>query len=236
MDGTFVKLKYPKKSVIRHMKTITPTELVVYLKSISPKGMRFMDKLKVHYRPLICPLHELLSEIPNHQKIFDLGCGNGSFLALVAHFCAPKKLGGIEISNELVKNATAILENSTTGIELDLQWYNGTDIPTINDYDFVFMTDVFHHVPVAIQQPVLQQIWSNMKQDALFVIKDIDAAKVPWVYFNKLHDAVAASEIGHEVSAIEMKRMLINCGFTITKQSYKRMLWYPHYTFVCRKS
>lgn len=217
------------------MKTITPAELVTYLKSISPNAMRFMDKLKVNYRPLICPLNELLNIIPANKKVFDMGCGNGSFLALVAHFCEPKQLGGIEINDELVKNARAILNNTAAGIQHDVQWYNGKVIPPLGEYDFVFMTDVFHHVPVAIQQSVLGQIYLNMKPGAVFVMKDIDAAKFPWVYFNKLHDAVAAGEIGHEVSSDAMKTLLTNCGFTITQQRYKRMLWYPHYTFVCSK-
>lgn len=235
MEGICLKLKYPEKPVIRPMKKLTPAELVTYLKSISPKGMRFMDKLKVNYRPLICPLHELLNLVPARKKVFDMGCGNGSFLALAAHFCEPEQLGGIEINNELVSNARAILENTAAGIKHDIQWYNGKDIPKLNEYDFVFMTDVFHHVPVPIQQSVLQQIHNQMKPGAVFVMKDIDAAKLPWVYFNKLHDAVAAGEIGNEVSSNAMKVMLEGCGFTITKQSYRRMLWYPHYTFVCTK-
>jgi 2-polyprenyl-3-methyl-5-hydroxy-6-metoxy-1,4-benzoquinol methylase len=236
MEVMCVKLKYPKKSVIRPMKMITPQALVAYLKSISPTQMRLMDKLKVNYRPLICPLHELLNMVPDGKKVFDMGCGNGSFLALVAHFCHPAKLGGIEINDVLVKNARAILTNTTEGIVFDVQLYNGSEIPALAEYDFVFMTDVFHHIPVKLQQSVLQQIFTRMKPGSLFVLKDIDAAKLPWVYFNKMHDAVAAGEIGNEVSAARMKELLMASGFNITQQSYKRMLWYPHYTFVCTKN
>jgi 2-polyprenyl-3-methyl-5-hydroxy-6-metoxy-1,4-benzoquinol methylase len=236
MDRMCVKLKYPEKSVIRLMKTITPGELVAYLKSISPNGMRFMDKLKVNYRPLICPLHELLNIVTAGKKVFDIGCGNGSFLALVARFCEPVSLGGIEINEKLVKNARAILDNTAAGVHHDVQWYNGSEVPGLDTYDYVFMTDVFHHIPVEIRQSVLQQVYQKMKPGAVFIMKDIDAAKFPWVYFNKLHDAVAAGEIGHEVSAETMKTMLTACGFSISSRSYRRMLWYPHYTFVCSKT
>jgi len=30
-------------------------------------------------------------QVEEQQKVNDVGCGNGSFLALVAYFCNPKK-------------------------------------------------------------------------------------------------------------------------------------------------
>jgi 2-polyprenyl-3-methyl-5-hydroxy-6-metoxy-1,4-benzoquinol methylase len=218
------------------MTSVNAKQLVAYLQTLVPPGMKGLDKVKVVYRPYICPLHELLNRVPEQAAVFDIGCGNGSFLALAAHFRNPARLGGIEINDRLVQNASDVLKNTVTNTEVSIQWYDGLNIPDfIGSYSHVFMTDVFHHIPPAIQKDVMQQVFDKMSSGSVFIMKDIDAGKLPWVYFNKLHDRVAAGEIGNEISSQSMETLLKEVGFGITEYSYKQMLWYPHYTFVCKK-
>jgi cyclopropane fatty-acyl-phospholipid synthase-like methyltransferase len=218
------------------MTSVNAKQLVAYLQTLVPHGMKWLDKVKVVYRPYICPLDELLNMVPEQSWVFDIGCGNGSFLALAAHFRSPQKLGGIEINETLVTNANAVLKNTFTTTAVDVKLYDGLNIPDfIKDYDHLFMTDVFHHIPPAVQQSVIAQLYAKMKSNAVFVMKDIDRGKWPWFYFNKLHDWVAAGEIGNEISSEQMEKLLKDAGFTVKSYSYKRMIWYPHYTFVCVK-
>ncbi len=214
---------------------VSANDLVLFLKTLVPPDAKFLDRLKIVYRPLICPLHKLLRIVPAHSSVFDFGCGNGSFLALTAKFCNPSKLGGIEINDTLVTNANHLLKNTFIHVPIHVSKYDGVVVPSfINEYDYVFMTDVFHHIPIKLREDIFHQLYQKMKTGSVFVIKDIDAASLLH-YFNKLHDLAAAGEIGNEVSVKDMTLLLTSIGFKIESSEKERMLWYPHYTLVCRK-
>jgi len=75
----------------------------------------------------------------------------------------------------LVANANVLLNNVVGNINREINWYNGQKILSLFDYDTVFMTDVFHQILVKLQQPILKQVFNNMKQGGQFVMKNIDA-------------------------------------------------------------
>jgi cyclopropane fatty-acyl-phospholipid synthase-like methyltransferase len=214
---------------------ITPKLLVDFLKAYTPKEASWLNRMKIQYRPYICPLDELLNELPEGATVFDYGCGNGAFLALAAHFKKATQIGGLEISETLVKNARELLQAQATKAVVNVDTFDGKNIPdTISDYEYVFMTDVFHHIPVDIRIKVLSDLCMKMKSGSKLIMKDIDAAS-PLVVMNKLHDRVAAGEIGNEISLKKMMEVLKEAGFQIQSHRTKRMLWYPHYTVVCNK-
>jgi 2-polyprenyl-3-methyl-5-hydroxy-6-metoxy-1,4-benzoquinol methylase len=62
---------------------INQKTLVDFLKNQNPNA-KFLDKLKIVYRPYIWPLNELLNEIPKNKSVFDIGCGSGQFALLIA--------------------------------------------------------------------------------------------------------------------------------------------------------
>jgi hypothetical protein len=41
----------------------------------------FLDRLKLHYRPLICPYISLINMVKPGFKVGDIGCGSGQFFA-----------------------------------------------------------------------------------------------------------------------------------------------------------
>jgi cyclopropane fatty-acyl-phospholipid synthase-like methyltransferase len=214
--------------------TVKAWKLVNYLKEHAPGQAGWLNRMKTIYRPLICPLNELIALIPEGSSVFDIGCGNGSFLALAAAYAQPARLGGVEITAELADNARSLLRKSAPGIPASVAVYDGLHFPDeLVQYDTVFMTDVFHHIAPGVQGDVLKNLHSHMKKGALFVMKDIDAGKWPLHYMNKIHDLAAAGEIGHEITADAMAELLEHCGFTVTSLVRKTMLVYPHYTITC---
>src|SRR5690606_14887317 len=105
------------------------------------------DRIKIAYRPLICPFDDLLELIPENSSVFDVGCGSGMFLSLVKAFRNPTKLGGIEISESLIANARAVL-GSDFNEQTFLAVFDGKELPeNISDYEYIFMIDVYHHIP-----------------------------------------------------------------------------------------
>lgn len=199
-----------------------------------PKNASFVDKIKIAYRPYICPFSDLLEIIPEHSSVFDIGCGNGIFLSLTAGFRKPISLGGMEITQKLIDNARNILKNVQVPIFLNV--FNGMDIlQEIKNYQYIFLIDVIHHVSKNNQIKFLRNIRDEIAQGSILVIKDIDADHTILSKFNKLHDLVFSGKIGQELGLSTVKKILSDLGFKVMSVSYKRVLIYPHYTIVCQK-
>lgn len=215
---------------------ISNKELSNFLQSKIPEKAGVIDKIKIGYRPYICPFSELLAYIPDNANVFDIGCGSGMFLSLVANYKRPNSLGGIEISETLINNAQQLLTDLNKNTPLFLRVFNGSVLPDeIANYDFVFLIDVIHHVPRNEQYSFLKKIYEKMKLGATLIFKDIDAENVILSKFNKLHDLLLSGEIGHELRSKTVKQELNNIGFKTSEIIKKRMLVYPHYTIVCKK-
>ncbi|HAI77459.1 MAG TPA: hypothetical protein DCM08_14605 [Microscillaceae bacterium] len=193
----------------------------------------FTNRLKIRYRPYICPFNKLLALIPPNQKIFDIGCGSGMFLMLLAEYCQPQALAGIEIDEELIQNARHLLQQYP--FPADLQVFNGFDLPpSIQTYDWVAMVDVLHHIPRADQKNFFERLYQVMRPGASLLIKDIDAAS-PLVYFNKLHDWVFAGEIGNEWKASALVQWLGEVGFQVKSLEKQNTYVYPHFTLIAER-
>jgi len=194
-----------------------------------------IDKLKIVYRPYICPLGQLLEYAKFSKNVFDVGCGSGQFLLLLAHFGGMEKLGGIEISERLISNARKLLANPGRSA-LFLAVFDGKTIPAqINEYDWVTMIDVFHHIPPEEQIPFMMALHKAMKPGAVLIFKDINQNS-PLVLINKFHDAVLGGGAGREISAKKAEIMLTEIGFRIGTITTQTTLAYPHYTIVCKKT
>lgn len=195
-----------------------------------------INHLKTIYRPYICPFVELLEIIIPSKKTFDIGCGNGTFLSLVAEFRNPSALAGIDISDTLIDNAELLLNIPSFDKPVFLTKYDGRIIPDeIKNYDFIFLIDVLHHIPPAEQLSLITQIYKKMKPGSKFIVKDIDANQWLLTRFNKIHDLLLSGQLGNEITSEECKTMIESSGFSIVQFFYKRMFWYPHYTIIAEK-
>ena len=192
-----------------------------------------IDRLKISFRPYICPFNLLLPHVEPGLSYFDIGCGSGMFLRILAEYKRPKAIGGLEVSERLVENASFVLRSCNTPLDLHLS--NGCDFPAaMENYDWVFLIDVMHHVKRGRQLPFLEQLYARMTPGQRLLFKEIDAAS-PLVYWNKFHDLLLSREIGHERSAVDMKRALENIGFEVSLLFSTRVWLYPHYALLCTK-
>lgn len=212
---------------------ITNKEIIKFLTSTTINAS-FVDKLKIKYRPIICPFNTLLDYAKENTSVFDIGCGSGQFCALVAKFTPVKKIMGIEIFQRLIDNAK-VVNKQFDAKELTFEVFDGKTIPDkINEYDLVYMIDVYHHIPKDYQVQFIKNVYAKMKTGSKLIFKDIDAGH-PFVYFNKLHDIVFAGEIGNEMSSKTAKKILTECGFKIVEEYKKTSFVYPHYFTICQK-
>ncbi len=213
---------------------VSKSEIIRFL-SEKNTNISFIDKLKVKYRPIICPFVELLAYIENNKYVFDIGCGSGQFCSLIDEFTEAENIFGIEISENLVLNAKKINSPSKKNKKIQFEKYNGIDIPqVIQNYDLIYLIDVLHHIPQKNQNIFLKEIYSKMKFGSTLVLKDIDANH-SFVYFNKLHDLIFSREIGHELTCSKTTQLATQLGFKIKEIKKMRMFLYPHYFLIIEK-
>jgi 2-polyprenyl-3-methyl-5-hydroxy-6-metoxy-1,4-benzoquinol methylase len=206
-------------------------QILSFLKEQSA-AYKGLDRIKFAYRPYVCPFELLMGAIPRGAKVVDIGCGNGSLLAVVAHFLKPGAVAGLEVKQSLVDQACQVLSPYGAKIEL----FDGENLPTwIGEYSHVVLNDVLHHVPKARQKKFIQTIVDKMAPNATLVLKDIDADHTVLCWFNKLHDLILSKEIGHERGARELERWLSQLDGKITSHVYQRTLVYPHVLFSFQK-
>lgn len=213
---------------------VKQSQLVDFLKKQNVSS-GFLDQLKVNYRPLICPLDELINSIGKAESVFDIGCGSGQFALLIAEFSNVKRIGGVEIDERLVNNAKKLLAPYAGKVQTDFHAYDGSALPaSISTYDLILMVDVLHHIPRQYQESFLVKLYSLMKPGARFVLKDIDASSA-FVLCNKMHDMVFAREIGNEWRFDHAMKVARDIGFKVVDSSKRRMYVYPHYTIALEK-
>jgi len=210
------------------------TEIVNFLSSTTANAT-FLQKLKIKYRPYVCPFDELLVYANAEKSVYDVGCGSGQFCALVAKFTDTKDIKGIEIDESLVDNAKKINAQFAKNKKVSFEIFAGNIIPDdIKKYDLVFMVDVYHHIPTKIRDDFMKQLYEKMKPGAKLMLKDIDAGS-PFVACNKVHDLVFAQEFSREISFTKAKDLLESLGFKTLEGRKKRIFVYPHYFLLVQK-
>jgi 2-polyprenyl-3-methyl-5-hydroxy-6-metoxy-1,4-benzoquinol methylase len=199
--------------------------------------MDVLNDLKRTARPWVCPFDRILASIPQRAAVFDLGCGSGFLLGLVAAAKDPATLGGAEIAPALVAATQAHLRAKAPRIPIAIHLYDGLSLPdSIKFFDAVTLIDVLHHVPPVRQRTFLQAVHNAMAENATLILKDIDAARSILCLANKVHDLLSSGEAGHELRKDVAANTLRSVGFEIELSWSVRRLWYPHYCFVCKKA
>jgi SAM-dependent methyltransferase len=208
-------------------------DLVAFLKKQNVNAT-FTDKLKITYRPYICPFDELLALVKPTDTVADIGCGSGQLALLMAEFAKPSKIVGVEISQTLIDNARVLLA-PYSNIAHQFEVYDGSIFPSmLQNATKYFMVDVLHHIPKQLQLAFLKNVYTLMPSGSQLIIKDINGNS-PFVVFNKLHDLVFAREIGNELGLSQAVSILKEIGFTIEHTYTKQLYVYPHYTIVAAK-
>jgi cyclopropane fatty-acyl-phospholipid synthase-like methyltransferase len=218
----------------RKRKPISNAQIVDFL-STTTANATFLQKLKIKYRPFVCPFDELLAYATSGDSVYDIGCGSGQFCALVAKFTDVKRIGGIEIDASLVANAKKINSQLSRDKKLSFSIFDGVTIPSdIKKYDLIYMIDVYHHIPKRTRNDFMKQLYKKMKPGAKLMFKDIDGGS-PFVACNKVHDLIFAQELSHEIGFKKASHLLESLGFTILEARKKRIFVYPHYFLLVQK-
>ena len=187
------------------------------------------------YRPLICPYAQIISVIGTNAFVYDIGCGGGTLLALLAKYRQPKKLTGHDVRQDVVDGARSLVEQVASPMtEVNIFRLEGDSDLQLAGYDYVTLIDVFHHIPRQSQDSFLRRIYQSMPKGAYLILKDIDGGSI-LRFMNKLHDLLVARQMVHEVPVKVARQKLESLGFQVISETRKNMMWYPHFLIVARK-
>lgn len=213
---------------------MTNREISKFLSSTTVNAT-FTQKLKIKYRPFICPFDELLDYAKGAKSVYDIGCGSGQFCALVANYTDVKKIKGIEIRQDLIDNANIMTKQLKKSKDISFEVFDGITFPKdIASYEVVYMIDVYHHIPLDIRDEFMKKLYKQMKRGATLVFKDIDADS-KLVGFNKVHDYTFSREFGNEISHKNATKMLKKLGFSVKSTKRENSFVYPHYFTIVQK-
>jgi len=189
-----------------------------------PSFFRFSQR----WRSYICPFHLLIDLVPRNAKVFDVGCGAGLFLAILAHRKQILSGVGIDYSKKAIELANSMAENLPDNHDIEFLFLNAHDPWPDNQPDFISVIDVFHHVEPNQQKALFSRIVDKVPPGGKLLYKDIASTPHWKAIANKLHDLVLAREWINYVPIESIIQWGVEGGLKVTEKSHFEMLWYSH--------
>ncbi len=214
------------------MSTLTPFRLARALRTPAQKMSRAMG-FKTRLRPFSFPLNEVLAEIPQGTRLYDIGCGNGALLYLALKFRSVNIAYGCDVS------AGAVRASSAFGVDpkvfrVSLLHPDDTP-PVLTGYITICMIDVLHHLPRSRQDGFIHDVVDRMDPGATLIFKDIDGAKRAGAFCNRIHDRLLSGQWVHARRSNEIVEMLQSLGLHVRSVVFQWTLCYPHFQVVATK-
>lgn len=185
-----------------------------------------LSKIKWIYRPYICPFHKLLPYIKQSKKHLDIGCGTGLFVSLSNELTDSY---GIDIDQDAINEGKSLLGDK-------IEVYDGVKFPTKSEeYTSYSMIDVFHHIPFERKESFIKGLVESMNDESVLIFKDIDTRNPFYLFMNRLHDRLLASNYGYELSKNKTKEMFEKFGLKTIDEFQEVNFWYDHFALILKK-
>lgn len=192
----------------------------------------FVVRLEQRLRLRICPFEEVVRHVPRSGRVLDLGCGFGALTQLLATETSERQVVGIE----QIASRVAVARQAAQGLE-NARFIQG-DIHQISfdRADCIVMNDVFHHVPHALQIPLLKKCYDSLSSGGLLLIKDVNKSSAFKYIWNYLHDFLRNGNLPFYCLDTPVLLALLDLvGFRTTTIPLDAGYPYPHVLYICTK-
>jgi 2-polyprenyl-3-methyl-5-hydroxy-6-metoxy-1,4-benzoquinol methylase len=194
-----------------------------------------MVRFTQRYRSYLCPLHEVISEVPEQSRVLDVGCGNGLLLNLLANLGRIKHGHGFDLSKPAIDIAkqVALKHPPDHTVTFESRSVN-QGIPRLG-FEVVTVIDVLHHIPDSYKQSFVSDLCDAVPESGRLIIKDM-VCKPRWrAVANQLHDMVMARQLVEHVDADRVELWAAQKGMVIRRRANFNTLWYGHWLLVMQK-
>ncbi|HLY45161.1 MAG TPA: class I SAM-dependent methyltransferase [Stellaceae bacterium] len=188
--------------------------------------------LKIWFRPLVCPLHVVLNEIPAGARLFDIGCGSGSFLFLAVRLRQAAVAHGYDVSACSIGFANQVARRTPN---MAVRCLGANEFPDLGGYDVITVIDVLHHIAPADQRGFLHRIYETIDPGAKLVLLDINGDHRIRATCNLAHDLVLNREWVHATRPAIVASELFEAGASVEHPILIKSLWYSHYLLTASK-
>lgn len=191
------------------------------------------QKLFTYLRWNICPFREMEKLLPSHGTILDVGCGTGIFTNFLALTSATRDIIGIDISETKINIASLTIGNRKN-INFIKNNINNIDLDKING---VVMSDFLHHLDIANQNKILNNIFIKLNNSGTLLIKEINVDDGFRYFVSSLSDKILYPK--NDCFFIRKSKLidsLTNLGFNV--RTFKALKHLPLSTnlYICKKT
>jgi len=184
------------------------------------------------WRPAICPIEQVVAQVPPHSRVLDVGCGAGLVLGVLASLRPLAGGVGIDASAEAIGRAqrmTARMAGNGTE-QPPLEFAVSADITDwpVGPFDVVLLVDVLHHVAPSAQRGFLEALLDRVRPGGRFIYKDMASRPLLHATANRLHDLLLAREHIHYVEPPVVQALAESRGFRLVHRRHTRQWWYAH--------
>lgn len=187
-------------------------------------------------RPFICPLDDLLGQVPADAHVLDVGCGAGLLLALVAETYPHASGIGFDASGHAILSAQKMAADNGFADRIRFEHRAVGDAWPVGKFDVVSLVDVLHHIPPAHHQLLIEQSFAHVRPGGVLIYKDMAQRPRFGALWNRAHDLVLARQWIHYCAIADVRRWLAAEDAQIVKAEARSMGPYAHELIVARKA
>ncbi len=186
--------------------------------------MEIPQKIYFKLRPLILPISDIVSFIPEKANILDLGCGKGLLLSHLNYF---KTYTGVDLNIPINSNSINI-----SFVKSDCNKYLNRNL---SHFDTFLLIDLLHHINPSEQFPFVKKLLDGMKKDDILIIKDIHPKNIVTKFWNIFHDLIISKQFVNYFDFNNLEKNMPK-NITVLKNCYKRIFLYDHYFLIIKRN
>ncbi len=193
-------------------------------------------RLMQRYRSSICPLQEVIREVPQQASVMDVGCGHGLLLNLLAHLRRIRRGHGFDMAQPAIEIANTVAKTHSFAPDIAFEARSVEQgIPHLG-YEVVTVIDVLHHIPDAHKQSFILDLCDAVPDGGRLIIKDM-VVKPRWrAMANQLHDLVMAKQWVEQIGPQSIELWTTQRGMRVVRRGTFNTLWYGHWLLVLQKN
>jgi len=175
----------------------------------------------------------LLTAVSDGATVFDIGCGAGLFLGLLAPRIA--KGMGVDASISAITAARGMLLPADHSARLSFVVASEASVWPAEQFSVVSLIDVLHHVAIDQQRAVVMAAASRVAANGIMLYKDIPPRPRWRALMNRLHDLLMARQWVHYRRGDDVVAWLDQAGLRIERRERHDRWWYAHELIVARR-
>lgn len=192
-------------------------------------------RLMATYRSHICPLHEVIREVPAQSAVLDVGCGHGLLLNLLARLGRIRLGHGFDVAAPAVSVARRVAEQNGFSSVVGFEHRSiEQGIPSLG-HEVVTVIDVLHHIPDQYKASFVDSLCSVVPEGGRLIIKDMVVKPLWRATANRIHDLIMARQWVEHIDPDQVEAWAAKSGMRVIRRDRFNTWWYGHWLLVMEK-